>query len=54
MRSFNYRLTFKWAIIVAIFFFLGKMVWDDWNQVKVTPLYPPTFPFHFIHSHLCL
>jgi uncharacterized membrane protein YbhN (UPF0104 family) len=45
MRSFNYRLTFKWAIIVAIFFFLGKMVWDDWNQVKVTPFTLRPFPF---------
>jgi uncharacterized membrane protein YbhN (UPF0104 family) len=45
MRSFNYRLTFKWAIVVAIFFFLGKMVWDHWNQVKDTPFTLRPFPF---------
>lgn len=24
----------KWIIVLTIFVFLGRMVWDDWNQVK--------------------
>lgn len=24
----------KWIIVLTIFVFLGKLVWDDWNQVK--------------------
>ncbi|MGZ3590124.1 MAG: hypothetical protein ACXU99_05640, partial [Thermodesulfobacteriota bacterium] len=35
----------RWAIVVAIFFFLGKMVWDHWNQVKDTPFTLRPFPF---------
>lgn len=35
----------QWAIVVAIFFFLGKMVWDHWNQVKDTPFTLRPFPF---------
>ncbi|MGZ3524211.1 MAG: hypothetical protein ACXU9L_05415 [Thermodesulfobacteriota bacterium] len=35
----------QWAIVVAIFFFLGKMVWDHWNQVKDTPFTLRAFPF---------
>jgi uncharacterized membrane protein YbhN (UPF0104 family) len=35
----------RWAIVVAIFFFLGKMVWDHWTQVKDTPFTLRPFPF---------
>jgi hypothetical protein len=50
MRAFNYKLVLKWAIVIAIFVFLGKMVWANWNQVKNTPF---NFqPFLFILSTL--
>jgi uncharacterized membrane protein YbhN (UPF0104 family) len=32
--QFFYHPFFRWVIIAAIFVFLGKMVWDNWNQVK--------------------
>jgi len=25
---------FRWAMVAAIFLFLGKMVWNNWNQVR--------------------
>ncbi len=34
---FNYKPALKWIIVVAIFIFLGKMVWNNWDQVKNTP-----------------
>jgi uncharacterized membrane protein YbhN (UPF0104 family) len=40
-----YLRILRWAIVVAIFFFLGKMVWDHWNQVKGTPFTLRPFPF---------
>ena len=40
-----YLRILQWAIVVAIFFFLGKMVWDHWNQVKDTPFTLRPFPF---------
>ena len=30
----HYLKILQWAIVVAIFVFLGKTVWDHWNQVK--------------------
>ncbi len=33
-RPSQYLKILRWAIIATIFLFLGKMVWDDWNQVK--------------------
>jgi len=30
----RYLRILQWAIVVAIFVFLGKMVWENWNQVK--------------------
>jgi len=40
----------KWVIIVAIFLFLGKMVWENWNQVREASF---TFkPFSLILSTL--
>jgi uncharacterized membrane protein YbhN (UPF0104 family) len=35
---FNYKLVLKWIIVIAIFFFLGRMVWENWIQVKEAPL----------------
>jgi glycosyltransferase 2 family protein len=43
--QFNYRLVLKWIIAFAIFVFLGKMVWDNWNQVKDVPFTLRPFPF---------
>lgn len=34
MRRFNYKQIVGWVFVAAIFLFLGKMVWDNWNQVK--------------------
>jgi uncharacterized membrane protein YbhN (UPF0104 family) len=52
--KFNYKLALKWMIAFAIFVFLGKMVWDHWNQVKdasftfeVIPLILSTLIFAF-------
>jgi uncharacterized membrane protein YbhN (UPF0104 family) len=45
MRYFNYRLALKWLMVFAIFIFLGKMVWDNWDQVKETPFTLRSFPF---------
>jgi uncharacterized membrane protein YbhN (UPF0104 family) len=44
MGHFNYKLALKWMIIFAIFVFLGKMVWNNWNQVKDTPFTLQPFP----------
>jgi len=41
---FNYRRVIRWIIVFAIFVFLGRMVWANWNQVKGTPLTPRPFP----------
>lgn len=45
MGHFNYKLAVKWIIAFAIFVFLGKMVWDHWNQVKDVPFTLQPFPF---------
>ena len=34
----------QWAIVAAIFVFLGKMVWDHWNQVKGASFSFEVFP----------
>jgi uncharacterized membrane protein YbhN (UPF0104 family) len=34
MRRFSYKHIIGWIAVVAIFGFLGKMVWGNWNQVK--------------------
>ena len=43
-----YRQIAKWIVVIAIFLFLGKMVWENWNQVKDTPF--TLQPFAFILS----
>ncbi|MGO8987816.1 MAG: lysylphosphatidylglycerol synthase transmembrane domain-containing protein [bacterium] len=40
-----YRNILRWAIVGAIFVFLGKMVWDHWNQVKDAPFTLRPVPF---------
>lgn len=42
---FSYAQILQWVIIVAIFVFLGKMVWDNWAQVKEAPFSLKFFPF---------
>jgi len=37
MGHFNYKSTLKWVTVIAIFVFLGKMVWNNWDQVKDIP-----------------
>ncbi len=39
-----YRDILRWAIVGAIFVFLGKMVWDHWNQVKETSFTFEAYP----------
>jgi len=40
----------QWAIVLAVFLFLGKMVWDNWSQVKEAQF---TFrPFPLLSSTL--
>ena len=41
-RSFR---IIQWVIVVAIFVFLGKMVWDNWNQVKDASFTLQPLPF---------
>ncbi|MGD0917284.1 MAG: lysylphosphatidylglycerol synthase domain-containing protein [Thermodesulfobacteriota bacterium] len=48
MGHFNCKLALKWIIVIAIFIFLGKMVWGNWNQVRDTPF--TLQPFSFILS----
>jgi uncharacterized membrane protein YbhN (UPF0104 family) len=39
-----YHLVFQWAIVLAIFVFFGKMVWNNWNQVKDASFTFEVFP----------
>jgi hypothetical protein len=45
LRAFSYKWVVKWAVVIAIFVFLGKMVWANWNQVKDTPFSLQLLPF---------
>jgi glycosyltransferase 2 family protein len=38
-KKSSYVKLIQWAIIVAIFVFLGKMVYENWNQVKDTSFF---------------
>ena len=40
-----YGKILRWAIVGAIFVFLGKMVWDHWSQVKDAPFTLRPVPF---------
>lgn len=42
--KFNFKQIVRWIIVVAIFFFLGKMVWENWVQVKDAPFTLKPFP----------
>lgn len=41
----RYLQVLRWAIVFAIFLFLGKMVWENWSQVKDAPFTFRPFPF---------
>jgi len=41
----NYKLFIKWAVVLAIFVFLGKMVWENWTQLKAASFTFRFFPF---------
>ena len=41
----RYLQILQWAIVLAIFVFLGKMVWDNWSQVKDAPFTLQPLPF---------
>jgi uncharacterized membrane protein YbhN (UPF0104 family) len=43
-KPIHYLKILQWAIIAAIFCFLGKMVWDHWNQVKGASFTLGVFP----------
>jgi len=45
MGHFNFKAALKWVITLAIFVFLGKMVWDHWSQIKDTSFTLQPFPF---------
>jgi uncharacterized membrane protein YbhN (UPF0104 family) len=34
MGQFKFKQLTQWMIVIVIFLFLGKMVWENWNQVK--------------------
>lgn len=34
MTRFKYKQVVTWVIVVTIFIYLGKMVWENWAQVK--------------------
>ncbi|MBS3905407.1 MAG: flippase-like domain-containing protein [Syntrophaceae bacterium] len=34
MNRLHYKQVIKWMLVITIFLFLGKMVWENWNQVK--------------------
>jgi uncharacterized membrane protein YbhN (UPF0104 family) len=34
LRRFIYKPLIQWIIVIGIFIFLGKMVWENWTQVR--------------------
>jgi len=44
IHSFLCQPFFRWAIVAAIFLFLGKMVWTNWNQVRDASFTFEVFP----------
>lgn len=42
--ALNYNKLVSWIIVFTIFVFLGKMVWENWSQVKEVSLAPRLFP----------
>jgi hypothetical protein len=44
IHTFLYHPFFRWAIVAAIFLFFGKMVWNNWNQVRDASFTFEVFP----------
>jgi uncharacterized membrane protein YbhN (UPF0104 family) len=44
MWAFHYKLVLKWAIVAAIFLFLGEMVLNNWKQVRDASFTFEVFP----------
>jgi hypothetical protein len=44
MGYHKYLRVLQWAIVAAIFLFLGKMVWNNWNQVRDASFTFEVFP----------
>jgi len=34
MAKFNFKQTVRWVMVIAIFLFLARMVWENWSQVR--------------------
>ena len=49
-KQSGYKKVAKWIVVIAIFLFLGKMIRDNWSQVKDTPF--SLQPLSFILSTL--
>jgi len=45
IKQSAYRQIAKWIVVLAIFLFLGKMVWDNWSQVKDASFALSALPF---------
>jgi uncharacterized membrane protein YbhN (UPF0104 family) len=43
-ERFGFKQVVRWIIVTAIFVFLGRMVWDHWNQVKGASFSFEVFP----------
>jgi uncharacterized membrane protein YbhN (UPF0104 family) len=41
----RYLLILQWTIVAVIFIFLGKMVWENWSQIKEATFTLRTLPF---------
>lgn len=44
MNQLHFKQIVKWIIVITIFFFLGKMVWENWAQVKEASFTCRPFP----------
>lgn len=45
MSRFTYRPLLKWVMVIAIFIFLGRMVWNNWKEVREASFTFRVFPF---------
>ena len=47
MRFSYFKKGIKWGVVITIFFFLGRMVWENWIQVKEAPFTFGVLPLLF-------
>jgi hypothetical protein len=45
MVGWSYKRVLRWIVVIAIFAFLGKMVWGHWREVRDTSFTLSVFPF---------